>query len=113
MHGQQNVNTCSLSVYTLTMECVLLGVLHIKSDTNNILDWHTDIMKMYTLTERCDKCVGVVSIATYINFGIRKGLRKEPLRDVEISVFVCVYILKMGRTGHVAGLEARRAHKGL
>jgi len=91
------------------MECVLLGVLHIKSDTNNILDWNTGIMKMYTLTERCDKCVGVVSIPTYINFGLRKGVRKEPIRGLEISV----YILKMGWAGHVAGLEERRAHTGL
>jgi len=102
-----------MSVYTLTMDCVFLGVLHIKSDTNNILDWHTDIMKMYTLTERCDKCVGAVSIPTYINFGLRKGLWREPLRDLEISVFVCVYILKMGWADHVAGLEEKRAHTGL
>ena len=85
------MTTCSVSVYTLIIECVLLGVLHKTSYTNNILDWHTDIIKMYTLTERCGKRVGAVSIPTYANFGLRKGLRMEPLRDLEISIFVCVY----------------------
>lgn len=55
---------------------------------------------------------GAVSIQTYINFGLRKGLRTEPLRDLEISVFVCVYILKMGWAVHVAGLRDRRARTG-
>ena len=35
---------------------------------------------------------GAVSSPTCIHFGLRKGLRTEPLHDVEISVFVCVYV---------------------
>jgi hypothetical protein len=37
--------------------------------------------------------VGAVSISTYIHFGLRRSLRTEPLRDLEISVFVCALLL--------------------
>lgn len=50
------MTTCSLSVYTVIIECILLNVFHIKSDTNNIL--LTDIVKIYALMERSDKCAG-------------------------------------------------------
>jgi len=38
------MTTCSLSVYSVIIECILLNVLHIKSDTNNII--LTDIVKI-------------------------------------------------------------------
>jgi hypothetical protein len=53
-----------------------------------------------------------MSNTTYIHFGLRKGLRTEPLRVLGISIFVCVYILKMGWAGRVAGLGERRVHTG-
>jgi hypothetical protein len=56
--------------------------------------------------------VGAMSISTYIHFGLRKGLGTEPLRDLEISVFLCAYILKMGWTGHVVGLGEGRMRTG-
>lgn len=40
------MTTSSLSVHTLIIECILLGVLHIKinTSTHNISDLHTDIV---------------------------------------------------------------------
>jgi hypothetical protein len=64
------MTTCSLSVYTVIIECILLCLFHIKSYTQYILDMHSDILKMCTSPVRCDKCVGAVSIPTYINFGL-------------------------------------------
>lgn len=43
---------------------------------------------------------GAVSTPTCINFGLRKDLGTEPIRDMEISVFVCVYVyFKNGMSG--------------
>jgi hypothetical protein len=68
---------------------------------------------MHTLKGRCDKCGGRGdSVPTYTNFGLRKYLRTKPLRDLEISVFVSVYILKMGWGFNVAGLGERRVPAG-